>query len=55
LFERPAHLAYYNTLNFNISASWHNIKNLVGNFEAIPVGIVDTKFQVSSFTGVGGE
>jgi len=32
-----------------------NIKNLIGNFGAIHVGIMRTKFQASSFNGVGGE
>jgi len=46
-FKEPAHLV--------ISASWQNIKNLIGNFEAIHVGIRHSKFETSSFTGVGGE
>jgi len=41
--------------NFNISASRQNIKNLIGNFGAIYVGMMQAKFQVSSFPGVGGE
>jgi len=36
----PAHLVYYITLNLNISASRQNIKNLIGNFGAIHVGIM---------------
>jgi len=36
------------------SASKENIKNLAGNFGAIHVGIMCTKFQPSSFNGVGG-
>jgi len=32
-----------------------NIKNLIGNFGAIHVGIMHAKFQASSFTRVGGE
>jgi len=53
------------TLNLNISASRQNIKNLIGNFGDIHVGIMHAKFQasskvweeneVASFTSVGGE
>jgi len=39
----------------NISASRQNIKNLIDNFRAIHVRIMHANFQVSSFTGVGGE
>jgi len=39
----------------DISASWQNIKNLIGNFGAIYVGIMLAKFQASSSTCVGGE
>jgi len=45
----------YKTLNLNISASWQNIKNLISNFGDIHVSIMHVNFQVSSFTGVGGE
>jgi len=31
------------------------IKNLIGNFETIHVGIMHAKFKASSFTGVRGE
>jgi len=44
-------------INFNLStsASRQNIKNLIGNFEDIHVGIMHAKFQAFSFTGVEGE
>jgi len=42
-------------LKLNISASRQNIKNLIGIFGAIHVGIMHANFQASSFTGVGGE
>jgi len=45
----------FKTLNLNTSASRQNIKNLVGNFEAIYVGNMIANFQVSSFTSEGGE
>jgi len=32
-----------------------NIKNMIGNFGAIHVGIMHAKLQASSFTDVGGE
>jgi len=51
----PAHPIYYRTLNLNISAYRQNIKNLVGNFEAIYVRIMHAKFQTSSSTGVEGK
>jgi len=38
----------------NISASRQNIKNLIGNFGAIYVGNMHTKFQPSSTKCVGG-
>jgi len=55
IFKGLAHLVFYVTFNFNISASWQNIKNLMSNFGAIHVGIIHAKFQPSSFNGVGGE
>jgi len=45
---------YYKTSNLIFSASMQNIKNLVGNFGAIHVGVMHAKFQPSSFNGVGG-
>jgi len=45
----------YKTLNLNISASRQNIKNLVGNFLAIYVGILHGNIQTYSFPGVGRE
>jgi len=36
------------------SASGQNIKNLVGNFRAIHVRIMDANFQLSSTKGVRG-
>jgi len=55
IFKGPAHLVYWKTLNFNISASRQNIKNLISNFGSIHVGIMHAKFQAVSLTGVGGE
>jgi len=55
VFNAPAHLVYYITLHLNISASRQNIKNLIGKFRAVHVGIVHAKFQAYSFAGVGGE
>jgi len=55
IFEGPAYLVYYITLNLNILASRQNVKNLIYNFGAIHVGILYAKFQASSFTAVGGE
>jgi len=55
IFKGPTHLVYYITLNLNISACRQNVKNLIGKFAAIYVGIMLAKFQVSSFTEVGGE
>jgi len=43
----PAHPVYYITLNLNISASRRNIKNMIGNFGAIHVVIMHTKYQAS--------
>jgi len=48
-------LIHYWTLNLNISASLQIIKNLVGNFGAIYMEIMHARFQLSSFTGVGGK
>jgi len=45
---------YYKTLNLILSASKKNIKNLVGNFAAIHVGIMRAKFQPSCLNGVEG-
>jgi len=42
-------------LNLNISASWQNIKNLIGNFGAIHVEIMHAKSQTFDFSGVEGE
>jgi len=42
------------TLTLNISTSRQNIKNLVGNFGAIHVRIMDANFQAFNFTGMGG-
>jgi len=44
-----------NIPEINISASRQNIKNLMGNFGTIHVGIMQAKFQAFGFTGVGGE
>jgi len=49
-----AHQVYCKTLNLVFSASKQNIKNLVGNFGDIHVGIMYAKFQSSSFNSVGG-
>jgi len=54
-FKGPAPLVYNITLNLNISASRQNIKKMICNFGAIHVGIMQAKFQASSFTRVGGE
>jgi len=43
------------TLDLNISACRQNIKNLIGNFGAIRVRIMNANFQASNFIGVGGE
>jgi len=53
--QLSAHQVYNKTLNFTFSASKQNIKNLVGNFGAIHVGIMHAKFQPSSFNDVGWE
>jgi len=50
-----AHQVYCKTLNLIFSASKQDIKNLVGKFGAIHVGLMHAKFQPSSFNGVGGE
>jgi len=52
--QLSAHQVYYETLNLIFSVSEQNIKNLVGSFEAIYVGIMHAKFLPSSFNGVGG-
>jgi len=41
-------------LKLNISASTQDIKNLVGNFEALHVGNVHAYFQASCSSGMGG-
>jgi len=43
-----AHQVYYKTSNLIFSASIQNIRNLVGNFGAIHMGILHAKFQPSS-------
>jgi len=48
-----AHQVYYKTLNITFSAFKQNIKNLLGNFGAIHVGIMHAKFQPSVVDGVG--
>jgi len=55
IFKGQAHLVYYITLNLNISASRQYIKNLMGTFGAVHVGIMHAKFQASSFSCVGRE
>jgi len=52
IFKGQAHLVYFIALYLKILASWQNIKNLIGSFEAFHVGIMHAKFQASSFTGV---
>jgi len=52
--QLSAHQVYYKTLNLIFSASKQNIKNLVGNFGAIHVGIMHAKFQPSSLSGMKG-
>jgi len=47
-------LIQYITLNLNISASRHDIKNMVGNFGALHVGNMHANFQASSSTSMGG-
>jgi len=47
-----AHKVYCKTLNLIFSASKQNIKNLVGNFGTILVGIMHAKFYPSSFNDV---
>jgi len=49
VFSGPAHPVY------NITLDLKKIKNLIGNFGAIHVGIMVAKFQAARFTGVGGE
>jgi len=52
----PFHpLIHYITLSLNISISRQNVKNQVGYFGAIHVGITHAKFDASNSTGVGGE
>jgi len=50
--QLSAHQVYCKTLNSNFSASKQNVKNLVGDFGAIYVGIMHAKFQPSSLNGV---
>jgi len=51
---RPPSLLYNFKFKY-LAASGQNMKNLIGNFGAIHVGIIHAKFLASSFTGVGGE
>jgi len=50
-----AHRGYFKNLNLIFSASRQNIKNLVGNFGAIHVGIMHAEFQPNGVGGGGGE